>query len=513
MVIFKGNRLMILFAYMTVALAGIVWFLHSQLGFGQATALLLRNDVMSGGDQRVYMLLASLTIGFLAAATFYYIKRPESVWFKLLITLTLTHGSMLIIASGNGWVEYHFSIFMVIALIAYFGSILMIGISTVIFAVHHLGGYFLFPVLLCGTENYSFPLLLIHAVFLLLTAGANSALVYSRQQNEKGYKEEKQQNQLRFDEIVYELKQSSHFLQQVASSIVAGAEQTKSVSLEVAGSITDWMKDTDRQSMTSEKSLAELNQLTDAAILMKDHADHLSAQMAGAEQFAVNGQSAIEQTSEQLKKVSSISLKIKEEMNQFRQQMRDIDAFASSIRQIANQTNLLALNASIEAARAGEAGKGFAVVAEEVRRLASQSESATKQITGMIKQIDLKNVQMGALIDEELTEVQESENQMKATSCTFSQIHQSIVAVDKKVSELAVITQTLHAQEKMMRETLQLSKRYTSGGAAYAKGISATSEEQLAAAEEFTSMSEHLEELTKSLGALTEKIQSFEYVK
>lgn len=188
---------------------------------------------------------------------------------------------------------------------------------------------------------------------------------------------------------------------------------------------------------------------------MSDVMEMITQHMTETKDSVRLGRENLQTLTRQMERSEKAGMHAVEEMKELAEHTANMQTIIDMITSVASQTSLLSLNASIEAARAGEAGKGFAVVATEISNLANQTQSATVDITDVIRSVSDK-LKIAAGTVEELMESNRSQSESAVQAAdSFEKIATDTDQVDEQSRRLDSSVKQLAEANRVIVESIQ----------------------------------------------------------
>mgnify|MGYP003367324253 CR=1 FL=1 len=502
------NLVMIWFSAIVVAIGVIVYCIHHLFDLVNPASIVeqTRGASLEPVNVLAIVVLFAIAIVPLFMSIYLFKKNKEHAWLPMLVTVSMTFGSMAIIASGEGLVEYHFSVFMVVAALAYYENLKVIILATVLFAVHHIGGYFFMPEIICGTSSYSFGLLLIHAIFLLLTSGVIITQIIVRERFVAQLEKEKD-HALIIKDIMRSVQDTTTEVENNLNFLEQAAMNTKDASHLTKNAITHLVEAANAQIEGTNRSIEMLEEVQASTADITGHLDDSRAKSQQTMSEALEGIGVMKNTVEQMGEVKETTTNMTQVVEQLENRSTQIEETLQLITEIATQTNLLALNAAIEAARAGDAGKGFAVVADEVRKLADLSNQYAGKIAEVVNglRIDTKNLsqEMQGMVTKMDIGVQKVNDSNVIFETIADRVDEVSRSLEKSYEMANIISDDVSNVELFLKEMAQ-------GVANYQKDtehIAMTADNQLAMVDEVNETTSYMRRVTENLVMQVSKTQ------
>jgi len=244
---------------------------------------------------------------------------------------------------------------------------------------------------------------------------------------------------------------------------VAGvSEEIHSLSGHTSGGLS-------RQQTETEQVATAMNEMTATVQEVARNAVSAAEAARSADHDAKIGNEVVVKTIQALDTLSHEVERAADVMRKLEADSVSIGSVLAVIREIADQTNLLALNAAIEAARAGEQGRGFAVVADEVRTLASRTQESTREIQGIIEQLQSRSKEAVKVMDDSRSNVRICVDQAAQAGSALDTITNRVTVIDQMNAQIAAAAEEQSAVAEEINKNIVNISRVTDESAEAAK--------------------------------------------
>ncbi|MDX1453050.1 MAG: methyl-accepting chemotaxis protein [Oleiphilaceae bacterium] len=352
---------------------------------------------------------AALTIGggtlLLVAAVFFI--APGQVVSRVSFATGFMVMTALHIQQSQGMIEFHFGVFVLLALLLYYRDWIPVVVAAAVIAVHHVLFYYLQTQ---GSELRVLPdrdnawwIIFVHAAYVVVET---SIVVWMAHDLRKEFVitselQQATEHILQGEKIdlSYRTSGDSELLARfdaytaTVASLVNEVSDNTQLLHETSGDLVV-VTDTVKQQSSSQREQTDMissavEEMTASAKEVAGNASDAAKAADEANRYALDCKRSSEDSENSIRNLEKQVMKAASTISSLDDETKQIGTLLDVIRDIADQTNLLALNAAIEAARAGEQGRGFAVVADEVRTLAQRTQQSTEEIDRMI--VNLQN--------------------------------------------------------------------------------------------------------------------------